>query len=163
MVNKDLNKISISSKEITNEWHLIDANDQVLGRIATQIAMKLMGKEKVNYAPNLATGDFVVVINSKGVKLTGKKDIQKEYFKHSGYPGGEKLIKFQEMMEKDSNEVIINAVKGMLPKIIKILATISIFELLKKPIDSLCVEKPPVAIVVIEWLTLSNIDIPKIQ
>ena len=75
-----------------------------------------MGKEKVNYTPNLATGDFVVVINSKGVKLTGNKDIQKEYFKHSGYPGGEKLIKFQEMMEKDSNEVIINAVKGMLPK-----------------------------------------------
>ena len=116
MVNKDLNKISISSKDITNEWHLIDANDQVLGRVATQIAMKLMGKEKVNYAPNLATGDFVVVINSKGVKLTGNKDIQKEYFKHSGYPGGEKLIKFQELMEKNSNEVIINAVKGMLPK-----------------------------------------------
>ena len=116
MVNKDLNKISISSKEIIHEWHLIDANDQVLGRVATQIAMKLMGKEKVNYAPNLATGDFVVVINSKGVKLTGNKDIQKEYFKHSGYPGGEKLIKFQELMEKNSNEVIINAVKGMLPK-----------------------------------------------
>ncbi len=116
MVNKDLNKISISSKEITHEWHLIDANDQVLGRVATQIAMKLMGKEKVNYAPNLATGDFVVVINSKGVKLTGNKDLQKEYFKHSGYPGGEKLIKFQELMEKNSNEVIINAVKGMLPK-----------------------------------------------
>ena len=116
MVNKDLNKISISSKEIIHEWHLIDANDQVLGRVATQIAMKLMGKEKVNYAPNLATGDFVVVINSKGVELTGNKDIQKEYFKHSGYLGGEKLIKFQELMEKNSNEVIINAVKGMLPK-----------------------------------------------
>ena len=84
MVNKDLNKISISSKEISHEWHLIDANDQVLGRVATQIAMKLMGKEKVGYAPNLATGDFVVVINSKGVKLTGNKDTQKEYFKHSG-------------------------------------------------------------------------------
>ena len=116
MLNKDLNKISISSKGMNHEWHLIDANDKVLGRIATQIAMKLMGKEKVNYAPNLATGDFVVVINSKGVKLTGNKEIQKEYFKHSGYPGGEKQIKFQKMMEKDPNEVVVNAVKGMLPK-----------------------------------------------
>ena len=80
------------------------------------VGQEEVGKEKVNYAPNLATGDFVVVINSKGVKLTGNKDIQKEYFKHSGYPGGEKLIKFQELMEKNSNEVIINAVKGMLPK-----------------------------------------------
>ena len=116
MIKKDLNKISISSKELQHEWHLIDANDQILGRIATDIAMKLMGKDKIDYTPNLATGDFVVVINSDGVKLTGNKSIQKEYFKHSGYPGGEKLIKFEEMMEKNSTEVIINAVKGMLPK-----------------------------------------------
>ena len=116
MLNKDLNKISISSKEISHDWHLVDANDQILGRIATDIAMKLMGKDKVDYAPNLATGDFVVVINSKGVKLTGNKSTQKEYFKHSGYPGGEKLIKFEEMMTSNSNDVIINAVKGMLPK-----------------------------------------------
>ena len=94
----------------------MDAKDQVLGRIATDIAMKLMGKDKVAYAPNLATGDYVVVINSSGVKLTGNKSIQKEYFKHSGYPGGEKMIKFEEMMEKNPSDVIINAVKGMLPK-----------------------------------------------
>tara|TARA_B100000927_G_scaffold254212_1_gene220335 strand:- start:1860 stop:2294 length:435 start_codon:yes stop_codon:yes gene_type:complete len=116
MIKKDLNKISISSKELQHEWHLIDANDQILGRIATDIAMKLMGKDKIDYTPNLATGDFVVVINSDGVKLTGNKSTQKEYFKHSGYPGGEKLIKFEEMMDKNSTEVIINAVKGMLPK-----------------------------------------------
>ena len=116
MINKDLNKISISSKELNHNWHLIDANDQILGRIATDIAMKLMGKDKINYAPNLATGDYIVVINSKGVKLTGNKSTQKEYFKHSGYPGGEKLIKFEEMMNSNSNDVIINAVKGMLPK-----------------------------------------------
>ena len=78
--------------------------------------MKLMGKDKVEYAPNLPTGDYVVVINTDGVKLTGNKSVQKEYFKHSGYPGGEKMIKFEEMMEKDSSEVIVNAVKGMLPK-----------------------------------------------
>tara|TARA_B100000073_G_scaffold90390_1_gene71266 strand:- start:794 stop:1228 length:435 start_codon:yes stop_codon:yes gene_type:complete len=116
MINKDLNKISISSKELNHNWHLIDANDQILGRIATDIAMKLMGKDKISYAPNLATGDYIVVINSKGVKLTGNKSTQKEYFKHSGYPGGEKLIKFEEMMNSNSNDVIINAVKGMLPK-----------------------------------------------
>ena len=91
------------------------ANDQVLGRVATQIAMKLMGKEKVNYAPNLATGDFVVVINSKGVKLTGNKDIQKEYFKHSGYPGSEKEFTLSELRKKQPEKIIYNAVKGMLP------------------------------------------------
>tara|TARA_E500000331_G_C17133540_1_gene659371 strand:+ start:344 stop:778 length:435 start_codon:yes stop_codon:yes gene_type:complete len=116
MINKDINKISISSKDLNHDWHLVDAKDQILGRIATDIAMKLMGKDKVEYAPNLPTGDYVVVINTDGVKLTGNKSVQKEYFKHSGYPGGEKMIKFEEMMEKDSSEVIINAVKGMLPK-----------------------------------------------
>ena len=116
MINKDINKISISSKDLNHDWHLVDAKDQILGRIATDIAMKLMGKDKVEYAPNLPTGDYVVVINTDGVKLTGNKSVQKEYFKHSGYPGGEKMIKFEEMMEKDSSEVIVNAVKGMLPK-----------------------------------------------
>ena len=116
MINKDINKISISSKNLNHDWHLIDANDQILGRIATDIAMKLMGKDKVGYAPNLATGDYVVVVNSRGVKLTGNKSIQKEYFKHSGYPGGEKMIKFEEMMEKNPSDVIVSAVRGMLPK-----------------------------------------------
>ena len=100
MANRDINKISISSNDLNHDWHLVDAKDQILGRIATDISMKLMGKEKIGYAPNLATGDYVVVINSSGVKLTGNKSIQKEYFKHSGYPGGEKMIKFEEMMEK---------------------------------------------------------------
>ena len=67
MINKDINKISISSKDLSHDWHLVDANDQILGRVATDIAMKLMGKDKVGYAPNLATGDYVVVINSNGV------------------------------------------------------------------------------------------------
>ena len=116
MANRDINKISISSNDLNHDWHLVDAKDQILGRIATDISMKLMGKEKIGYAPNLATGDYVVVINSSGVKLTGNKSIQKEYFKHSGYPGGEKMIKFEEMMEKNPSDVIINAVKGMLPK-----------------------------------------------
>ena len=116
MINKDINKISISSKNLNHDWHLVDAKDQILGRLATNIAMKLMGKDKVGYTPNLATGDYVVVVNSSGVKLTGNKSIQKEYFKHSGYPGGEKMIKFEEMMEKNPSDVIVSAVRGMLPK-----------------------------------------------
>ena len=116
MINKDINKISISSKNLNHDWHLVDAKDQILGRLATNIAMKLMGKDKVGYTPNLATGDYVVVVNSSGVKLTGNKSIQKEYFKHSGYPGGEKMIKFEEMMEKNPSDVIVTAVRGMLPK-----------------------------------------------
>ena len=98
------------------KWFIIDAKDKVVGRLATKIATILIGKNKADFTPGNDNGDFVVVINSKGVKLTGNKDTQKEYFKHSGYPGGEKLIKFQEMMEKDPNEVVVNAVKGMLPK-----------------------------------------------
>ena len=89
--------MSISSKVI-HEWHLIDANDQVLGRVATQIAMKLMGKES-KLAPNLATGDFVVVINSKGVKLTGKK-IYRRSILNILVTQAEKLIKFQELWKK---------------------------------------------------------------
>ena len=115
MVNKDLNKISISSKEIIHEWHLIDANDQVLGRVATQIAMKLMGKEKVNYAPNLATGDFVVVINADKIIVSGNKAEQKLYRRHSGRPGGMKVETFESLQARLPERIIEKAVKGMLP------------------------------------------------
>ena len=91
MSGKDINKISISSKELENSWHLIDAKDKVLGRLASEVAKILMGKDKINYAPNLAGGDFVVVINASSIKVTGRKSEQKEYFSHSGYPGGEKM------------------------------------------------------------------------
>ena len=76
---KDINKISISSKELENSWHLIDAKDKVLGRLASEVAKILMGKDKINYAPNLAGGDFVVVINASSIKVTGRKSEQKEY------------------------------------------------------------------------------------
>jgi len=116
MKEKNINKISVSSKEIDSSWYLIDAKDKVLGRIATDIAMKLMGKDKVNYAPNLAGGDFVVVINAEFVKVTGRKNEQKEYFSHSGYPGGEKMTSYEDMLKSAPQRILINAIKGMLPK-----------------------------------------------
>jgi len=76
----------------------------------------LMGKDKVNYAPNLAGGDFVVVINASFIKVTGRKNEQKEYFSHSGYPGGEKMTSYEDMLRMKPQKVIENAVKGMLPK-----------------------------------------------
>ena len=116
MSGKDINKISISSKELENSWHLIDAKDKVLGRLASEVAKILMGKDKINYAPNLAGGDFVVVINASSIKVTGRKSEQKEYFSHSGYPGGEKMISYEDMLSSNPQKVIENAVKGMLPK-----------------------------------------------
>ncbi|MEC7880426.1 MAG: 50S ribosomal protein L13 [Chloroflexota bacterium] len=116
MQRKDINKISVSSKELENSWHLIDAKNKVLGRLASDVARLLMGKDKVNYAPNLAGGDFVVVINASLIKVTGRKNEQKEYFSHSGYPGGEKMTSYEDMLRMKPQKVIENAVKGMLPK-----------------------------------------------
>lgn len=107
---------SISEKEITRTWHLIDAQNQVLGRIAPEIASLLQGKGKRNFVPYLDMGDYVVVINARGVKTTGKKMLQKEYDRYSGYPGGRKTLTLKEMMEKKPTQVIQEAVSGMLPK-----------------------------------------------
>tara|TARA_B110000438_G_C15762724_1_gene628092 strand:+ start:404 stop:838 length:435 start_codon:yes stop_codon:yes gene_type:complete len=116
MTNRDINKISISSNDLLNSWRLINADGMVLGRLATDIAVALMGKDKVTYAPNLATGDYVVVTNVKKIVLTGSKMEQKEYFSHSGYPGGEKMTSIKKVLDTKPELVIINAVKGMLPK-----------------------------------------------
>lgn len=101
---------------IQREWYLIDAKDYILGRMATQIATILRGKNKPSFAPHQDVGDFVVVINAEKVRLTGKKEEQKEYFRHSGYPGGERFIPFKRMVEKHPERVIENAVRLMLPK-----------------------------------------------
>tara|TARA_B110000438_G_C15765090_1_gene629180 strand:- start:455 stop:889 length:435 start_codon:yes stop_codon:yes gene_type:complete len=116
MINRDINKISISSKDVVNSWRLIDADEMVLGRLASDIAVALIGKDKVEYAPNLASGDYVVVINVKKIVLTGSKMEQKEYFRHTGYPGGEKMTSIKKLLDSKPELVIINAVKGMLPK-----------------------------------------------
>lgn len=104
------------AKEIKRNWHLIDAKGKVLGRMSTQIAQLLMGKNKPNYAPYLDGGDWVVVINARDIQVTGKKRNQKIYYRHSGYPGGLKALTFTQMMQKDPRRIIFHAVKGMLPK-----------------------------------------------
>ncbi len=107
---------TISEKEIKREWHLIDVKDQVLGRISTKIAGLLMGKSKPYFVRNLDCGDYVVVINAKEVKVTGKKETQKKYYRYSGYPGGFKAEALQDLRKRKPTEVIKHAVSGMLPQ-----------------------------------------------
>jgi len=102
--------------DIKREWHVIDASDKVLGRLATQVASLLMGKHKPTLSRNLDTGDFVIVINADKVRVTGNKAKQKLYYRHSGYPGGLKSISLDKMMQTHPTRVIEHAVKGMLPK-----------------------------------------------
>jgi large subunit ribosomal protein L13 len=106
----------ISAKTIQRKWHVVDAAGKVLGRVATEIAVLLTGKSKVNYVPNLDMGDHVIVINAKDVRVTGRKLMQKEYQRFSGYPGGLKEIPMFRMMENNPENVIRHAVSGMLPK-----------------------------------------------
>ena len=102
--------------ELDRRWFLVDASDQVLGRLATEIATILMGKAKPEYTDFLDTGDFVVVVNADEVKMTGKKWDDKVYYSHSGYPGGLKEVSARRMLEKHPERIVQFAVKGMLPK-----------------------------------------------
>jgi ribosomal protein L13, bacterial type len=102
-------------ENIKRDWHLVDAKGQVLGRISTQIATYLIGKNKVTYTPHTDMGDYVVVINAKDVVLTGKKLEQKTYKSHSGYPGGFKEVKASKLMKENPEKVILKSVTGMLP------------------------------------------------
>jgi large subunit ribosomal protein L13 len=102
--------------EIERKWWIVDAEDRVLGRLSTEIARVLRGKHKPMYTPHLDTGDYVVVVNAEKIRLTGKKEEQKTYFRHSGYMGGDKHIPFERMRAEHPERVIELAVKGMLPK-----------------------------------------------
>lgn len=104
------------ASDIKRTWHLIDINEQILGRVAVDIAKKLMGKAKPYFVPHLDCGDYVVVINAKNVKVTGKKELNKIYYSHSGYPGGLKSEVLTKLRERKPGEIILRAVKGMLPK-----------------------------------------------
>ena len=107
---------SAKAHEVRRDWFVVDARDQVLGRLATRVASVLRGKHKPTFSPHLDVGDYVVVVNARDVRLTGRKAEQKEYFRHSGYMGGERLIPFETMMKTHPERVIERAVKGMLPK-----------------------------------------------
>jgi len=106
---------STKASDIKRQWHVIDASDKILGKLATQVAGLLMGKHKPIFSPNLDTGDFVVVVNADKVRVTGNKMKQKVYYRHSGYPGGLKSITLERMMQTNPTRVIEHAVKGMLP------------------------------------------------
>jgi large subunit ribosomal protein L13 len=107
---------SVKEKEIKRERHVIDAEGKVLGKIATEAAELLMGKNKAMFTRNIDTGDYVVVTNASKVKVTGKKLEQKMYYRHSGYPGGFRAVPLSEMLAKKPEAVIEHAVKGMLPQ-----------------------------------------------
>lgn len=102
-------------EDVKRNWHHFDANQQVLGRLASQITKYLMGKHKVDYTPHTDMGDFVVVTNAQKIKLTGKKDKQKVYYKHSGYPGGFREIKLEKLRAEQPEKIIAWAVRRMLP------------------------------------------------
>ena len=102
-------------KDIRRNWHLIDANGQILGRMASGIAGLLMGKQKVNYSTHMDMGDNVVLINASGVEVTGKKAEQKIYYSHSGFPGGLKEVKYKKLLKENPEEIVRQAVNGMLP------------------------------------------------
>ena len=106
---------SVKSSEIVRNWHLVDAKDKTLGRLASRIAQILRGKNKVNFTPHMDIGDFIVVINAEKIVLTGNKENLKEYWRHTGYPGGQKVVSYKKMLEEKPDRVIVNAVKGMLP------------------------------------------------
>jgi len=106
----------IKSSDADKKWFLVDAQDQVLGRLATKVAGIIRGKDKAIFTPNSDTGDFVVVINAGKVKFTGKRQTLKTYSHHSGFPGGLKTKSVQELMLKKPEFVVQNAVQGMLPK-----------------------------------------------
>lgn len=102
--------------EFERKWRVVDAQDAVLGRLATKIANSLRGKDKPVFTPNSDTGDFVVVVNAEKIKLTGKKNDEKIYYHHSGYPGGIKSETAKDKLNNNPEDIIITAVRGMLPK-----------------------------------------------
>ena len=106
---------SIRVNEITRNWYIVDADGQILGRIASEIAQIIRGKKKPFFTPHMDMGDFVVVINAEKVKVTGNKERDKSYFRHSGYPGGVTQINLRKVRQNFPKRIITNAVKGMLP------------------------------------------------
>ena len=101
--------------EVQRQWHVIDATDVVLGRLASQVAILLRGKHKPTFAPHVDTGDFVVIVNADKVALTGNKREQKMAYRHSGYPGGLRAVSYTELLAKDPRKAVEKAVRGMLP------------------------------------------------
>jgi large subunit ribosomal protein L13 len=112
-----VNKTSSARPEtVEREWYVVDASGKVLGRLATEVARRLRGKHKAEYTPHVDTGDYVVVVNASKVEVTGNKRTQKFYYRHSGFPGGIKSVRFDRQLATAPERIIEHAVKGMLPK-----------------------------------------------
>ena len=112
----DFKTLSQNPANVTRRWILIDAKDATLGRVSTEIAKYLIGKYKPTYTPHVDGGDYVVVVNAKELVVTGAKETDKIYYRHSGFPGGLKEAQLKELREKSPESIIQEAVKGMLPK-----------------------------------------------
>ena len=102
--------------EVVHGWYLVNADGKVLGRLASQIAARLRGKHKPEYTPHVDTGDFIVVVNASKIRVTGKKALDKKYYRHTGYPGGIRETNFAKLQARHPERVLEKAVKGMLPK-----------------------------------------------
>jgi large subunit ribosomal protein L13 len=107
---------SAKPADVTHEWFVIDATDKVLGRVASEAALRLRGKHKAIYTPHVDTGDYIVVINADKLRVTGTKDLNKKYYRHSGFPGGIYETNFRDLQAKHPGRALEKAVKGMLPK-----------------------------------------------
>ncbi len=116
LLTNSMKTFSAKPEEVERRWYYVDADGVVLGRLAAQVARVLRGKHKPEYTPHVDCGDGVIVVNAAKVRLTGKKADQKQYFRHSGYMGGARLIPFKRMLERRPEFIIRRAVKGMLPK-----------------------------------------------
>lgn len=107
---------SAKKEEVTRQWHVIDADGEIVGRMCTRIADVLRGKHKPSYTPHVDTGDYIIVINCEKIRFTGNKMAAKEYQRYSGYPGGQSKATAQEIMDRHPRRIVENAVRGMLPK-----------------------------------------------
>jgi large subunit ribosomal protein L13 len=116
MEDRLMQTYSVRLSEIRHDWYVVDAEGQILGRLATEIASVLKGKRKPTYSPHLDVGDHVVVVNAEKVRVTGRKRDEKTYFRHSLYPGGDTLTRYRDLQAAQPEEIVRLAVKGMLPR-----------------------------------------------
>ena len=107
---------SVNKESVVHDWYLVDADGKTLGRLSTQIANRLRGKHKPEFTPHVDTGDYIVVINADKIHVTGKKETDKFYYHHTGFPGGIKSVALGKMREKSPEKILENAVKGMMPR-----------------------------------------------
>lgn len=107
---------SAKSHEVKRDWYVVDASEKVLGRLASQVALRLRGKHKAEYTPHVDTGDYIIVTNAAKIKVTGRKTTQKLYYRHTEYPGGIKSESFEKLLARNPARIIELAIKGMLPK-----------------------------------------------